>query len=65
MKINVKNIIVMRKVETEDNDYKYEKSVIPINQIMTKVELKQLQKEKAAEFGVPQNIVGGNIEEIE
>lgn len=65
MKINVKNIIVMRKVETEDNDYKYEKSVIPINQIMTKAELKQLQKEKAAEFGVPQNMVGGNIEEIE
>lgn len=65
MKLHVKNIIVMKKVDTGEGGSKYERIVIPINQVMTKADLKQMQKEKAAEYGVMQNMVGGNIDEIE
>lgn len=65
MKLHVKNIIVMKKVDTGEGGSKYERIVIPVNQVMTKADLKQMQKEKAAEYGVMQNMVGGNIDEIE
>lgn len=65
MRIHVKNIIIMKKVEVEGSISRFDRIVIPINQIMSKAELKQLQKDKAIEFGVTQNMVGGNIDEIE
>lgn len=52
MKLHVKNIIVMKKVDTGEGGSKYERIVIPVNQVMTKADLKQMQKEKAAEYGV-------------
>lgn len=65
MKIKVKQIYVLKKVSAENGTYTYEKTVIPVNQIMTLTELKERQKQAAIEFGVPQNRVGGIYENLE
>ena len=65
MKIKVKQIYVLKKVSAENGTYTYEKTIIPINQIMTLSELKERQKQAANEFGVHQNKIGGIYENLE
>ena len=65
MKILAKQIHVLEKVFAENGTYTYEKTIIPINQIMTTTELKERQKQAAINFGVPFNMVGGVYENLE
>ena len=65
MKLQVKQIHVISKVYTEDGTYTYNTEIIPVNQIMTERELKQLQKQTAIDKGVKMNMVGGIYETFE
>lgn len=65
MKLQVKQIHVIKKVFADNGTYAYQKTIIPINQIMTPSELKSLQKQTAINFDVPQNMIGGIYNEIE
>ena len=65
MKIKVKQIYVLKKVSAENGTYEYQKTVIPVNQIMTLSELKERQKQAAIEFGVHQNKIGGIYESLD
>ena len=65
MKIKVKQIYVLKKVFAENGTYEYQKTIIPINQVMTLSELKERQKQTAIEFGVHQNMIGGIYENLE
>ena len=63
--IKVKQMHVMQKITSENGTYGYQKTIIPVNRIMTTSEFKNLQKQTAINFNVPQNMVGGICETIE
>ena len=63
--VKVKQMHVIQKIASENGTYGYQKTIIPVNRIMTNSEFKSLQKQTAINFNVHQNMVGGIYETIE